>query len=144
MKKFLLLICLFGIQQLRAQKYILLDQRISMPVKYSNTITTADKFKGYFPVEAKNIRQFIKVLEEIASKLSGNNLSEKPKQYEMGCVQFAGNIISLAKGNRIDYVLTSDCDDLKISMHLCDAKLTNADNAYFVNTWISYIKNGIK
>jgi len=39
MKKFLLLICLFGIQQLRAQKYILLDQRISMPVKYSNTIT---------------------------------------------------------------------------------------------------------
>jgi hypothetical protein len=144
MKKFLLVFCLFGIQQLSAQKYILLDQRITMPVRYSNTITTADKFKGYFPVENKDIRQFIKVLEEISSKLSGNDLPEKARQYEVGCVKFTGNIISLAKGNHVDYVLTSDCDNLKISMHLCDAKLSDTDNAYFINTWIRYIKSGLK
>ncbi len=115
-----------------------------MPVKYSNTITTAEKLKGYFPVEKKDIKQFLKTLEEISANLSGNKLSGKAKQYEMGCVKFTGNSISLAKGNRIDYVLTSDCDNLKISMHLSDAKLSNINNAYFINTWISYIKSGLK
>jgi hypothetical protein len=144
MKKFLLVFCLFGIQQLSAQKYVLLDQRISMPVKYSNTITAADKFKGYFPVEKKDINVFIKALEEISAQLSGNNLSEKAKQYEIGCVKFIGYIISLEKGKRVDYVITSDCENLKIVMHLCDVKLSNTDNAYFINTWIKYIKSGLK
>jgi hypothetical protein len=41
-------------------------------------------------------------------------------------------------------VLTSTCDGIKVSMHLVDAKINNENNAYFVNTWIKYIKNTLK
>ncbi len=55
-----------------------------------------------------------------------------------------GKSFSAHYGRRIDYVLTSNCDGVKVTMHLCDAKLSNANNAYFVKTWIKYIRSTIK
>jgi len=145
MKHFLLLLLFFiAAGTLPAQKYILLDTRIAMPVQSTNSITAADKYNGYFPIEKKNINQFIKALQEISSKLSATEAMGEPKQYEIGCVKFIGVAVPTAKEQRLDYVLTSDCDNLKISMHLCNAKISNASNAYFINTWIKYIKNGIR
>ena len=144
MKYFFIFIFTFTAFQGKAQKYILLDKAISQPAFYSNTISVAEKFKGFFPVEKKDITRFIEALEEISKKLSSKKLSGKAKQYQIGCVRFNGVEIPLAYGDRLDYVLTSTCDNVKITMHLCDAKINNANNAYFINTWIKYIRSALK
>lgn len=133
-----------GAGHVNAQKYILLDEHISQPVHYSNTVTVTDKVKGFFPVEKKNIGQFIKALEEINHTLSARGHIAEAKQYRVGCVTFTGLSVSLAKEDRLDYVLTADCDNIKINMHLSDAKISNADNAFFISTWIKYIRNSVK
>lgn len=127
-----------------AQKYILLDKTMSQPAFYSNTISVSEKFKGFFPVEKKEIGRFIEALEEIQKRLSVDKITGKAKQYQIGCVRFTGVAIALASGDRLDYVLTSTCENVRITMHLSDAKLNNENNAYFINAWIKYIKNSLK
>ncbi len=144
MKYFLITILIFGSINLKAQKYVLLDKTIAQPVTYSNKITSADKFNGLFPVEKKSLKQFINILEEIAAKLAKTERLGDAKQYEIGCTKFIGLTVPLARGDRLDYVLTSTCDNVRITMHLSDAKITNISNAYFINTWIKYIKSSMK
>ncbi|MEO9144996.1 MAG: hypothetical protein ABI237_05510 [Ginsengibacter sp.] len=127
-----------------AQKYILLDTQMSESPFYANEITVADKVKRYFPVEKKEIEKFIEVLEEITGQLSSVKKIEKARQYEIGCIRFSGVAFSLRSKNRIDYVLTSTCSNIKISMHLSDGKISNESNAYFIKTWIDYIRNFLK
>ncbi len=144
MKYILLVSLILGSLHSKSQKYVLLDKRIAQPVTYSNTVTTADKLNGLFPVEEKSINQFVDILEEIAKKLSTAGPLGEAKQYEIGCTKFTGLTVPLSKGDRLDYVLTSTCDNVRIAMHLSDAKISNASNAYFINTWIKYIKSYIK
>ena len=144
MKYFLLFPFLFAAATMNAQKFALLDKQLAEPVKYSNTITTADKVHELFPVEKKMLPHFIKALEEIEKKLSSKAPFGEVKQYEIGCINFRGLKVSLASEERMDYVITSTCDNIKISMHLSDAKLSNASNAFFIKTWIQYIQSYIK
>ncbi|HSQ43841.1 MAG TPA: hypothetical protein VLM16_02520 [Ginsengibacter sp.] len=145
MKQILLLVFLFSfVAVTKAQKYALLDQHLASPVKYANTVTTEDKFADFFPVEKKYIPQFLKALKEIESRLSSTSPFGKAKQYEMGCIKFTGTVIMLAAGERVDYVISSTCDGVKISMHLSDAKLSNKSNAFFIKTWIKYIESYVK
>lgn len=144
MKYFLLFTLIIGSLHIKAQKYVLLDKRIAQPVTYSNTITSADKFNGLFPVEKKTLKQFVATLEDIVKKLSIIGQLGEAKQYEIGCTRFTGLTVPFSKGDRLDYVLISTCDNVRISMHLSDAKITNASNAYFINTWIKYIKDSMK
>lgn len=125
-----------------AQKYMLLDSKISLPVIYTDKITPLEKSKGYFPVEKKEVRKFLNILGEISKQLSEKNT--KAKEYELGCIKFKGVTFQLARGNKIDYVITSTCDSLRVTMHLCDGKLGNEANEYFVNTWIKYIEAAYK
>jgi hypothetical protein len=62
----------------------------------------------------------------------------------MGCTEFRGTAFPLATGERLDYMLISTCDDIRVSMHLVDAKINNENNAYFVKTWIKYIRSALK
>lgn len=145
MKPIIILFLLFPAMYLcNAQKYILLDKEISQPASYINKITTLEKYKGFFPVEKKDIQKFVEVLEEISKRLSSKKITGKAKEYIVGCDKFTGHVIQIGSVERLDYVLTSTCDGIKITMHLCDSKLSNENNLYFVNTWISYIKKSIK
>ena len=140
--KFVLLSFIFlGSVNLKAQKYALLDKSLSLPVTYTNTVTSKDKFNGLFPVEKKLLPQFIYALGEIENKLSSKGAVGKAEQYEFGCTEFVGIAVPLTSETRMDYVLTSSCDNVKISMHLCDAKMSNASNIYFIKTWIKYIRS---
>jgi hypothetical protein len=145
MKKILLLIFLFsnGVAT-KAQKYVLLDQHMAEPVKYSNTVTSAENFNDLFPVEKIQLPEFLKALKEIYNKLSSKPPFGKIKDYEIGCIKFTGRAIMLAAGERIDYVITATCDNVRISMHLSDAKIGNASNAFFIKTWIKYIESYVK
>ncbi len=145
MRKTLLLIFLCSVTAVtEAQKYVLLDQHIAAPVEYSNTITSADNFNDRFPVERKLVPEFLKALEDIQNKLSSKPPFGKVKDYEIGCIKFTGRAIMLATGERIDYVITSTCENVRISMHLSDAKMSNKGNAFFIKTWIQYIKSYVK
>ncbi|MEO5650726.1 MAG: hypothetical protein ABIR03_12485 [Ginsengibacter sp.] len=145
MKYFLLFALSLAAFPLQAQKYVLLDMRMVKPVTYSNKITTADKFNELFPVEKGSVKVFVNALEEITKELSAaNGHMRKAIPYHIGCITFAGTVLPLATGDRLDYVIHSTCDGVKISMHLSDAKLKNTSNAYFIKTWIKYIKTAAK
>lgn len=128
----------------KAQKYVLLDESISQPAIYTNHLSEMEKYKNFFPIEVKDVPQFVNVLQQIVQRLNENKLTNEIRNYKVGCAQFTGKAFPLATGERIDYVLTSTCDGKKVTMHLCDAKLSNTNNAYFVETWIKYIRSNAK
>ena len=144
MKFFLLLFFALFLSTSHGQKFVLLDTKLAQPVTYSDHVTQTDKFNGIFPVEKKLLPEFMKALEEISQKLSSHEPIGNAKQYQIGCTKFKGLTVSLASGDRLDYVITSSCGGIKISMHLSDAKSGNAINAFFINTWIKYIKSSGK
>ncbi|MEO9098871.1 MAG: hypothetical protein ABI267_01020 [Ginsengibacter sp.] len=130
--------------QCEAQKFVLLDEAIYRPAVYTNHLIEMEKYKKFFPVEVKDIPQFLKVLEEIENRLSESKDKRPVKNYKVGCSEFVGRVFPLASGERIDYIITSTCEGIKIKMHLCDAKIGNADNLYFIKTWIKYIQSNRK
>lgn len=144
MKYFFVIVLVCTASLGKAQKYVLFDEAIAQPAIYSNHLNEMEKYNKFFPVEAKDIPQFLSVLQEIANRLSEHKVTGSVKDYKVGCAQFTGKVFPLAVGNRIDYMLTSNCDGIKVTMHLCDAKLSNANNAYFVKTWIKYIRSTLK
>jgi hypothetical protein len=144
MKYFFIVVLICASSVGKAQKYVLFDEAIAQPAVYTNHLSEMEKYKKFFPVPLKDVPQFLDVLQEIANRLSENKVTGPAKNYKVGCAQFIGKVFPLSVGERIDYVLTSDCDGVKVTMHLCDAKLSNANNAYFVKTWIKYIQSSLK
>ena len=128
-----------------AQKYVLIDKSMILPVTYSNTITTEDNFKGYFPVEKIKIDEFITEIDKIA-RLLADNSTKKPEafNFNIGSTTFNGLKVPLAKEERLDVTLTTDYGTTQISMHLSDPKISNASNAYFINTWLKYLRSHLK
>ncbi|MEO8569800.1 MAG: hypothetical protein ABI419_11705 [Ginsengibacter sp.] len=141
MKYFVLIFFSLFLVKSQAQRYALLDKRLAQPIVYTDHVTQTDKFNGFFPVERAQIPRFLKALEEISNKLSTKGPLGNAKQYQIGCTKFTGLTVSLAAGDRLDYVITSNCGDIKVSMHLSDAKISNANNAFFIKTWIKYINS---
>jgi hypothetical protein len=127
-----------------SQKYVLLDKKMSQPVTYTNTVTLEHSYKNLFAVEKDKVHQFITELEKVSSMLTDKK--SKPESFDLniGKTRFVGLKIPLAAEERLDVVLTTDCDGTKVNMHLSDAKFSNANNAFFINTWIKYIKGYIK
>ncbi len=144
MKFLLLFLSLFAAMNSKAQKYALLDTHLAQPITYTDMVTPKDKLNGLFPVEKKLLPQFIDALEEIENRLSSKEQSSELKHYEFGCIKLAGRMVPLARETRIDYVLTSTCDNVHSLMHLCDAKISNGSNLFFIKTWINYIQSNLK
>jgi len=128
-----------------SQKYVLIDKNISLPLSYSNIVTLEHSHKHLFPVETTQLKKFITELEKIVVFLTDKS-KRKPYafDYNIGKTRFVGLKISLAKEERLDVVISTDCDGTKIFMHISDSKISNASNAYFINTWIRYIKSYVK
>jgi hypothetical protein len=128
-----------------AQKYVLIDKTMSLPITYSNTITTEDNFKGYFPVEKIKINEFINEIDKIARLLTDSS-TKKPEafKFNVGSTTFNGLKVPLAAEERLDVTLTTEYGTSKISMHLSDPKISNASNAYFINTWLKYLRSNLK
>ena len=138
--KYILLVLFISTSAIsQAQKFALLDMQLLTPIKYTNTVTSNDKFNKLFPVEKKMLPQFVKALKEIEKELSSTEPLKNAKSYEMGCIKFTGLVVPLATSERIDYVVTSTCDNVRISLHLCESRLSRSTNAFLVKTWIKYI-----
>lgn len=140
MKHFLLGIFMLCSAYCSAQKYALLDKKMNLPVTYANTFTAADDYKGYFPVEKINLKKIITEIEKIAGLLkdSTKNIPEKI-DITIGSTTFHGLRVQLSTEDRTDIVLTTSYGTSKSTMHLCDAKISNAGNAFFITTWLKYL-----
>ncbi|MEO6454984.1 MAG: hypothetical protein ABIN97_12960 [Ginsengibacter sp.] len=127
-----------------AQKYVLVDKNMSLPVTYTDAITMQDGFKGYFPVEKEKIKDFITEIEKIARVLSDPK-EKKPEKIDLsiGTTIFHGLRVPLSIEERMDIVLTTDYGTGKSTMHLSDAKISNANNAFFIKTWLKYLRGYI-
>ena len=138
---FLLLISSFSY----SQKYALIDKKMSQPVTYTNKVTLEHSYKNLFAVEKDKLPQVIAEMEKIVTILTDKK-KPKPEMIDLnvGKTNFKGLKIPLSAEERMDIVLTTDCDGTKINMHLSDAKISNANNAFFISTWIRYIKGANK
>ena len=136
------ILCLFFIK-INAQKYALLDKTMSIPVSYANTVTVTDQYRNLFAVEKTKINEFLVALAKIQDQLLKKNIPESFNFY-VGNTRFSGIKVSLSKEERMDVTLTTDCGNQKITMHLIDAKVSNASNAFFIKTWYGYIKDNTK
>jgi hypothetical protein len=143
MKHFLLALLLLASAFTYSQKYVLIDKRMSRPLTYTNTVTLENSYKNLFAVEKDKLPQFIAELEKIAAILKKKPLPET-FDVNIGKTRIVALKIPLAAEERMDIVLTTDCDGTKVNMHLSDAKIGNASNLYFINTWIKYIKGAHK
>ena len=145
MKHFLLIVLTFLNTWSFGQKYALIDKQMSLPVIYANTLTVQDHYKGYFPVEKDKLTQFVTEIEKI-SRLITDKSTSKPEtlDFKVGNTTFHGLRVPLATEERMDIVLTTDYGDSKTTMHLSDAKMSNAQNAFFINTWLKYLHSYIK
>lgn len=136
----LLLVTTIGI----SQKYVLIDKKLLKPVEYTDNVTLAHSYRGYFAVEKSQVKQIIAEVEKIAQKLKNTSGLEDSFNYKVGNTSFTGLRIPLAKEERYDVVLSTDCGQVKSLMHLSDAKISNATNVYYINTWLKYLKNNIR
>ena len=143
MKHFLLALLLLASGIGYSQKYVLIDKRMSQPLAYTNTVTLQHSYKDLFAVEKDKLPQFIAELEKIAAMLKKKPLPES-FDISIGKTRFIGLKIPLAAEERMDIVLSTDCDGTKVNMHLSDAKIGNSSNLYYINTWIKYIKGARK
>lgn len=127
-----------------AQKYVLVDKKMRLPVSYANTLSVQDNYKGYFPVDKNKIKQFITEVEKIA-KLLADPKKKFPEKIDLliGSTSLHGFKIALAAEERLDVILTTDYGPAKSTMHLCDAKISNSNNAYYINTWLKYLRSYI-
>lgn len=128
-----------------SQKYTLIHKSMAQPVFHANSVTVEHTYKNFFAVERSTIKQFIAEVEKIALILSDKK-KPKPQSLEtfVGKTRFVGIKVPLPVEERFDVVLTTDCDGTKVYMHLSDAKISNARNAFFINTWLKYIKSYVK
>lgn len=126
-----------------AQKYILLDKTMSFPATLANVVTIKDEYRNLFAIEKLRVNEFVAALEKIARQISSGKIPESFNFY-VGATRFYGLKIPLKKEERMDVVLTTDCGNQKISMHLCDGKVSNASNVFYIKTWADYIRNNAR
>jgi len=144
MKHFLYAVLILFSTYCSAQKYVLVDKNINLPVIYANTITVLDSYKGYFPIDKSKINEFIAAIEKIGNLLSDPK-TKKPETIDLliGSTTLHGLRIILKVEERMDIVLTTEYENSKSTMHLCDAKRSNASNAFFITTWLQYLRSYI-
>ncbi len=141
MKYFLIITFLAFTSFSYSQKYVLLDKTMAQPISYTSIITAQHIFKDLFAVEKDKLKQFIIEIEKIAAQLTDTkNALPETINFNVGKTKFFGVKVNNIKESRLDIVLTTNCDGVKVMMHLCNPKISNSSNAYFIKTWVKYIK----
>jgi hypothetical protein len=143
MKFIFLLSCCFILHHTIGQKYVLLDKTMSIPPSYSNTVTYMDEHRGLFAIEKDKLPEFLNMIYKLCEILTGKDQPESFNFYVGNSIKFYGIKVTVKREDRMDIVLTSDCVTYKFSMHLCDARLSNSNNSFYIKTWASYIKDNL-
>jgi hypothetical protein len=144
MKHIFLLFWCLHILYTNGQKYVLLDKTMTVPPSYTNTVTITDDYRKMFAIEKSNLPAFLSMMDKLNKMLTGN--------YPLGVFEFSldrntrfsGMKITVKKEDRMDVVLISDCITYKFKMHLCDSRLSNSINSFYIKAWADYIRSNLK
>lgn len=123
-------------------KYLIIDRKLKQPIQLSNTITNEQLNKGFFAIEKQNADSIISKLQYLSSelrKVQRYNLDET--KWQIGATALLIKVVKYGFGDRLNVALSTDVGDGDINkIYIVNAKLTNNDNARYLNRLIKYIQ----
>lgn len=142
MKRLLLLFFLFLSLNSFSQRYAIIDRKLKTPLQFVDNIPKGQLDNGFFAVEKQNIGALIAKLDSLSARLR-NVVREKYDEDKIiiGTTVLSIKVIKQTFGDRLNISLSTDTDDgYDKSFYIVDAKLTNNDNARYLNRLINYLK----
>jgi hypothetical protein len=141
---FICLLSLIGEAQTRG-KYLIIDRKLKHPISSSDTITEDQMKKGFFAVEKQNIDSILKKFQFFSSKLrevARYHIDET--KIEIGSTSLTTKVIHFPFADRLNVALSTDTGNgHDREFYIVDSKMTNNDNARYLNKLIAYIKKGL-
>ena len=148
MKKRLLIgafILLITINLKAQQRYLMIDRRLKIPIKITDSITEEQLKKGFFVVEKRNVDTLIAKLDSISKRLR-NVVRENYDEDKLiiGTTILSIKVVKQSFADRLNVGISTDTGHgHNHSIYIVDAKLTNNDNARYLNRLIKYIHKAI-
>lgn len=140
MKKPVLIIALLFMSLfISAQKYVLIDETMMLPLQFKDGVSLKDTYKNIFVVEKSVLREFVTHLNRISGQILRNDGHQI--NLSVGNTLISYRNFMIGNENRFDIVLHTYCKDVTVSMHLSDPRYSNAQNADFINSWSKYINS---
>jgi hypothetical protein len=137
---FLLLLLLWSINT-SAQQYVIIDRKLKTPVQLADNISKEQMSKGFFAVEKQNIDILISKLDSLSGRLRKvvrENYDED--KLIIGTTVLNIRVIKQSFADRLNISLSTDTGKgYDQSFYIVDAKLTNNDNARYLNRLIAYL-----
>ena len=124
------------------KKYAIVDRKLKTPIQLADNITKEQLSNGYFAVEKQNISPLISKLDSLSARLR-NVVREKYDEDSLiiGTTVLSIRVVKLSFGDRLNVSLSTDSgNSYNKSFYIVDAKLTNNDNARYLNKLIKYLK----
>ena len=142
MKNYILLLAsLFIAECCSAQKYVLIDETMMQPLLYTNDVSLQNTAKNIFVVEANHLKEFVSALNKISSRFTDGSKKDDDLNFNIGATKIKSIPISIRKEDRLDIMVNTYTEDINVSMHLSDTKVSNTQNLFFISSWIKYIKS---
>lgn len=142
MKRLLPLLLLFVSVNTFAQRYAIVDRKLKSPLQYADNITKEQLSNGYFAVEKQNIAPLISKLDSLSARLR-DVVREKYDEDSLvvGSTVLNIKVVKQSFADRLNVSLSTDTgNSYNKSFYIVDAKLTNNDNARYLNRLIKYLK----
>lgn len=130
-----------GYQSNAQEKYLIIDRKLKQPIQISDTITNEQMNKGLFAVERRNADSLISKLRFFRSKLRqvGRYYFDETN-FNIGSTKLTVKVMTYPFGDRLNVSLSTDVGSgHDKEFYISDAKLTNNDNARYLNKLIRYI-----
>jgi hypothetical protein len=123
-------------------KYLIIDRKLKQPLQISDTITDEQLNRGYFAIEQKNADSIIGKLAYLSSKLRKvARYDFDETQWAIGLTVLKVKAVTLSFGDRLNVALSTNVGTgANKEFYIVDSKLTNNDNARYLNKLIKYIK----
>ena len=124
-----------------SQRYIIVDRKLKVPLQMADTITKEQMDKGFFVVEKQNVASLKVKLDSLSKRLRivvRENYDED--KLIIGTTILSVKVVKQSFADRFNVGLSTDIGHgYDHSVYIVDAKLTNNDNARYLNRLINYI-----
>jgi hypothetical protein len=124
-------------------KYLIIDRKLKQPLAIADTITDGQMSKGFFAIEKQNADSLISKLQWLSGKLRQvMRYDFDETKWDIGSTSLKIKVVTYGFGDRLNVALRTDLGDRNNKdFYIVDAKLTNNDNARYLNRLIKYIRN---
>lgn len=136
---FMLLLCSISAY---SQRYVIIDRKLKMPLQLADNISKEQLAKGFFVVEKQNLNPLIGKLDSLSARLRKVvRESYDENKLVIGSTILNIKVIKQSFADRLNIALSTDIGNgHEQSFYIADAKLTNNDNARYINRLVIYLK----